>query len=141
MKRVYAIEDYCAGCRLCEVYCAAAHSEYPDDILKTYKKSKAQPRLFVEIKKPVSFSLQCRHCDDSPCVNACITGAMKRDKETGVIICDTEKCVGCWTCILVCPYGAVRRGEGKVAAKCDMCGERGTPACVENCPNEALVFE
>jgi len=144
MKRVYVREEYCIGCRLCEIYCIMAHSCYPYDVLKAFKKDKNRPlpRILVEEKGPLSFAFQCRHCDEPECVKACISGAMHKDRETGIVICDTEKCVGCWTCIAACPYGAARRNErsGK-AVKCDLCSNWGEiPACVKYCPNEALVF-
>lgn len=145
MKRVYIREEYCIGCRLCEIHCAVAHSEYPDNIVKAFKnKKKPMPRVIVEEMKPVSFALQCRHCSDAPCTKACITGAMQRDAETGRVFNQEERCVGCWTCILVCPYGAIQRDtkDKKVASKCDLCfGIKETPACVANCPNLALVYE
>lgn len=50
MKRVYAREEVCVGCKLCEVYCATAHSEYPLDIVKAFLKQKTKPipRILVE---------------------------------------------------------------------------------------------
>jgi carbon-monoxide dehydrogenase iron sulfur subunit len=71
-----------------------------------------------------------------------MTGAMQRDKETGAVECDEGKCVGCWMCIMVCPFGVISRDvhEGKIASKCDLCIGEGEPACVKNCPNEALVY-
>ncbi len=144
MKRIYAREEYCIGCRLCEIYCSAVHTKYPNDLVKAFKKVEVRPvpRVKVEEDKPLSFALQCRHCEEPHCLSACITGAMYRDEETGAILNDKERCVGCWTCILVCPYGAIFRdeGAGKVVAKCDFCLEQGNPACVENCPNGALVL-
>ena len=67
---------------------------------------------------------------------------MHRDPDTNAVHVDHEKCVGCWMCIMVCPFGAIQRGtvEKKVASKCDLCVDREIPACVENCPNEALVL-
>ncbi|MBZ4644936.1 MAG: anaerobic carbon-monoxide dehydrogenase iron sulfur subunit [Petroclostridium sp.] len=145
MKKVYAVEEYCVGCKLCEVHCVVAHSK-SKDIIKAYKKENPRPlpRVIVEEDMPVSFALQCRHCEDAPCTKACITGAMHKDEVTGVVTNREERCVGCWTCILVCPYGAIVRNEQdkKVATKCDLCSESGDiPACVKNCPNEALKFE
>lgn len=146
MKRVYAKEQYCVGCRLCEIHCVVAHSDYPNNIVKAFKKQNPRPlpRVLVEENKPISFALQCRHCDDAPCTKACITGAMQRNPQTGVVTNDESRCVGCWTCILTCPYGAIARNEQgkKVASKCDLCSGSGdTPACVKHCPNGALVYE
>ncbi|MCR4442482.1 MAG: 4Fe-4S dicluster domain-containing protein [Peptococcaceae bacterium] len=145
MKKVYAREEYCTGCGLCQVHCITAHSPYKDNIVKAYKKTfpRPLPRVIVEEQRPVSFALQCRHCEDAPCVKACITGAMQRDPATGVVNNDESRCVGCWTCILVCPHGAVARDERgkKAASKCDMCsGIHEVPACVAGCPNGALEY-
>lgn len=142
-KRIYAKEEVCVGCRLCEIHCVVAHSQYKDDIVKAYKKSPQRPlpRIVVEENKPVSFGLQCRHCDDPKCVKACITGAMQQDPETGLVTNDETRCIGCWTCILSCPFGVIKRDSKgkKVASKCDFCIESGCePACVKNCPSDAL---
>ncbi|MBI4296438.1 MAG: 4Fe-4S dicluster domain-containing protein [Chloroflexi bacterium] len=142
MKRIYSKEDVCMACHLCEVYCQAGHAK-SKDMIKAFKKElpAALPRTRVEEKKPVSLSVQCRHCDEPACVYACLTGAMTKDPVTGIVNVDTEKCVGCWTCILVCPYGAIRQDKdrGRIA-KCDLCVGRDMPLCVVNCPNEALVY-
>jgi carbon-monoxide dehydrogenase iron sulfur subunit len=55
----------------------------------------------------------------------------------------SDRCIGCWTCIMVCPYGVIgRRQDGGrwVAARCDLCPDRAIPACVEACPTRALVY-
>lgn len=145
MKRVYIREEYCMGCRLCEVHCLVKHSK-SQKIIKAYKGEwpKPQPRVIVEQEGYLSFALQCRHCEEAPCLEACLTGAMHRDHETGAILCDEEKCVGCWMCIMVCPFGVVTRQlteEKKVASKCDLCLGEELPVCVAHCPNEAIVFE
>ena len=81
--------------------------------------------------------INCRLCEDPACVKACITGAMQKDKKTGIVSVDESKCIGCMTCLAVCPYGCIK--PGKIALKCDLCsGEE--PQCVKNCPNRALVW-
>lgn len=144
MKRIIAREEVCIGCRLCEVHCAVQHSR-SKNILKAYKRegTRPLPRLHVEESGAVSFALQCRHCDEPLCVYSCLTGAMHRDETTGLVVHDAERCIGCWTCMLFCPNGAIAKdtGKGKVVAKCDFCPGLETPACVANCPNEALVLE
>lgn len=143
LKRIFANEKYCIGCRLCEIHCQVQHSR-SKNIIKAFKNERADltPRLVVEQESYHSFALQCRHCEDAQCLEACMTGAMQRDPETGVVTSDPERCVGCWMCIMVCPYGAINRGrDRRVASKCDMCGGADEPACVANCPNEALTYE
>jgi carbon-monoxide dehydrogenase iron sulfur subunit len=147
MKRIYADERYCMNCRLCEVHCLVQHSK-SRHIIKAFRDERetVQPRIRVEELGHTTFALQCRHCDDPQCVEACMTGAMHRDADTGAIICDEEKCVGCWMCVMVCPFAAVtpgKTGDKKIASKCDLCGMEwdDNPPCVANCPNEALKYE
>lgn len=143
MKRIRAVEEWCLGCKLCEVHCVTAHSK-SKDIVKSHMKENPKPvaRLVVENGCGFNFALNCRHCTDAKCVKSCITGAMYRDPETGYIVNNPEKCIGCWTCVLACPFGAIMRdtSDKKVVAKCDLCAEVGTPACVANCPNRALIM-
>ena len=64
--------------------------------------------------------------------------------EDGVITVNRDKCVGCYTCILSCPYGAIMPADnGHVAQKCELCTKNscGAPACVAGCPNNAIVYE
>lgn len=144
MKRIYIHEEYCIGCRLCEIHCQVQHSK-SKDIYKVYKGEEPKPvsRIVVQEKGYLSFALQCRHCDDAPCIEACITGAMSRDKKTGAVLYNEDKCVGCWMCIMVCPFGVILRNKvtNKVASKCDLCRGEEMPICVMKCPNQAIVFE
>ena len=142
MKRVYVKEEVCIGCGLCEVYCQLRHAN-SKDLIKAFKRESPPPlpRLRVEEKGVVSFSVRCRQCDDAPCVQACITGALARDPESSLIKVDEDRCIGCWTCLLVCPLGVIKRDmERKKAVKCDLCQGDEVPVCVANCPNEALVY-
>ena len=146
MKRIVIREEYCIGCRLCEIHCLVQHSR-SKKLIKAFRdeRNTIVPAVQVEQSGYVSFALQCRHCDDAPCIESCMTGAMHRDPATGAVLCDSEKCVGCWMCIMTCPVGAVNRGaenaRNQVASKCDLCMGADMPACVANCPNEAIIFE
>jgi len=142
MRRIYIKETACIGCHLCEVHCQVAHSS-SKDLVKAFKRESPRPlpRLSVEVRKPVSFSVRCQHCDEPLCVYACLTGALQKDAISGIVTVDEERCIGCWTCLIVCPFGAIRQDtqRGRIA-KCDLCPGREAPVCVTNCPNEALVY-
>jgi carbon-monoxide dehydrogenase iron sulfur subunit len=141
MRQVYIKEQYCIGCHLCEVYCQRQHAQ-STDLVKAFKTETPSPvpRLRVEEKGVISFSVSCRHCDDAPCVRACLTSALAHDPVSSLVTLDKERCIGCGTCLLVCPLGALRLDTGqKKMVKCDLCQGEEVPACVANCPNEALV--
>ena len=141
MKKVFVNEEVCIGCGLCEVYCRLQHSG-TKDLVKAFKREspRALPRVRVEEKGAVSFSIRCQQCDDAPCVQACLTGALSRNGN-GAIAVNEEKCVGCWTCILVCPFGAIGQDIARrKTVRCDLCPGEDIPVCVLNCPNEALSY-
>ncbi len=141
MKRVYVKERACIGCHLCEVYCQIAHSQSKDMIKAFKKEPRPLPRLRIDEHGSVSFSVRCQHCDEAPCIDACLTGALSRDPESGMVMIDNDKCAGCWTCLLVCPFCAISQDRvNKKALKCDLCQGEESPACVANCPNEALAY-
>lgn len=157
MKRVYAIEKWCVDCKRCEIACKTFHSQHRDYV-KTYlfENDTAFSRIHVEGDETLSIAVNCRHCENPRCVEGCISGAMHQDPETGIVSVDADRCVGCRTCVVMCPYGCVTVNEipnergGEHAApligrafKCDLCSEDGVagePACVQACPNRALVY-
>jgi carbon-monoxide dehydrogenase iron sulfur subunit len=140
MKRVYVNEKWCLGCHLCEYYCAYANSDEAD-MVKALKDIVINPRIKIEENNGISFAVSCRHCEEPLCVKGCITGALTVND--GIITVDKNKCVGCLTCILCCPYGAISPGGDGIVQKCELCinNAQGTPCCVKGCPNNAIVFE
>ncbi|MFZ5988156.1 MAG: 4Fe-4S dicluster domain-containing protein [Bacillota bacterium] len=142
MKRIYVIKEKCNGCMNCVVACQKAHagSEFYAPIRDS---EPARIHLQVVEKSPVP--LVCRHCEEPACVKACMTGAMRKDEKTGIVSNEfnTQKCVGCWMCVMACPFGVIspkQDGDRKIAVKCDLCINRGYPACVESCPKGAIVY-
>ncbi|MBP5303382.1 MAG: 4Fe-4S binding protein [Clostridia bacterium] len=140
MKRVFVKEEWCLGCHLCEYNCAYANSGL-SSMVKALQGKPIFPRIHVNGNDSVTFAVSCRHCTDPLCVKSCISGALHR--ENGVVCIDKNKCVGCLTCMLVCPYGALVQDETGTVTKCELCTKNscGTPACVAGCPNNAIVFE
>ncbi len=58
-----------------------------------------------------------------------------------MIVTDEDKCIGCWTCVMVCPYGVIGRHlETHTAYRCDRCPNLEEPACVSSCPTGALLY-
>ena len=140
MKRVYVNEEWCLGCHLCEYNCAFANSGM-NDMAAALKGKPIFPRIHIEGDDKISYAVSCRHCTDPICVMSCIAGAIS--KKDGVVVIDKNKCIGCLTCVLVCPYGALAPSESGVMQKCELCttNSRGEPACAAGCPNHAIVFE
>lgn len=140
MKRVFVNEKWCLGCHLCEYNCAFANSGLTD-MVKALKSKPIYPRIRVEGDEKITYAVSCRHCTDPLCVNSCISGALHL--ENGTVCIDHDKCVGCLTCVLVCPYGAIAEGEHGAVQKCELClkNSAGAPACVAGCINGAIVYE
>jgi heterodisulfide reductase subunit A-like polyferredoxin len=45
-----------------------------------------------------------------------------RKTQEHMVITDTDKCIGYWTCVMVCPFGVVgRHPEQQKAYRCDRC--------------------
>jgi carbon-monoxide dehydrogenase iron sulfur subunit len=141
-KKIFCDIRKCLGCGTCEIACAVEHSASKELALAIKEKERPLKRRRAQfIDAGVSISSGCNHCEDAACVNACISGAMYKDRDNGLTKHDTEKCIGCWMCIMSCPFGAItRKKEEKIAVKCDMCPGRDVPACVSACPAGALFF-
>ncbi|MCD7771965.1 MAG: 4Fe-4S binding protein [Oscillospiraceae bacterium] len=140
MKRVYVNEKWCLGCHLCEYNCAFANSGLTS--MAKLKGKEIYPRIRVEGDDKITFAISCRHCEDPICIKSCISGALSKTPD-GMVEIDKSRCVGCLTCVLVCPYGAVIQDGDGVVQKCELClkNSSGAPACVAGCPNNAIVYE
>jgi formate dehydrogenase iron-sulfur subunit len=141
----------CKGCRGCEFDCADAHglpvppAEVPA-IRKTSETANSVINTYETEKGKVFVKRQCMHCNEPACVAACLTKAMHKN-ETGPVTWDGDKCMGCRYCMVSCPFDIPKfeyHSSNPKIQKCDMCFERlkteDSPACVYNCPNEALMY-
>ena len=133
--KIYFDSRRCLGCHSCEFACAVEHSRSKDYSKAHLEEETPVPRRRVALVEGSCLTVACRHCEPAPCVEACIAGAM--NKYDGEVRCDTDKCVGCWMCVMVCPFGAVAPGR-IYTVKCDMCPDREDFACVTACPTKAL---
>ena len=100
---IIADASKCIGCRTCEVACVVSHQENQDCAALTPKTF--LPRIHVIKGVNVSTATACRQCEDAPCANVCPNGAISRDQ--GFVHVMQERCIGCKTCVVACPYGAM----------------------------------
>jgi Fe-S-cluster-containing dehydrogenase component len=87
----------------------------------------------------------CMHCEDAPCIEAALNGAVYR-RPDGIVIIDPKKAVGQKQIVSACPYRVIYWNEEKnIPQKCTFCAhllDKGwkEPRCVELCPSGALTF-
>lgn len=140
MKVIGVHLDRCTGCKTCELYCATERGSSGKRLLAAVQESiLPQSRIRVEGNYQAPLPIQCRHCLQAPCLDACLTGALVRDEKTGLVIIRDDRCIGCWTCTAFCPYGVIFPWpERKIALKCDRCAYMENPVCIDVCPTRAL---
>jgi protein NrfC len=142
----------CAGCTTCMLSCSLVHYG-----VQNLSRSRIQIIQDSWGKFPNDVKMApCRQCVTPVCVQNCPVGAAYVDTSRGnVRRIDSKKCIGCKTCIKMCPQQPHRTvwvlvdGVGK-SSKCDLCidtpfwNEKGGPggkqACVESCPMLAIKF-
>ncbi len=62
------------------------------------------PRIHVIKGVNISTAAICRQCEDAPCANVCLTGQSNVKRFVHVM---QARCIGCKTCVVACPYGAM----------------------------------
>ena len=133
-------QDVCIGCHACTVACKTEH-EVPLGVNRTWVKyvEKGEwphTRRFFSV-------MRCNHCTDAPCVTICPTRALFT-RDDGIVDFDTDRCIGCKSCMQACPYDALYIDpDENTAQKCNYCVHRVEagiePACVVVCPEQAII--
>ena len=136
----------CVGCYACVIGCKQENYLQPEIFYNRVLISEDDGHYPVVAKK--MYPVQCNHCSDAPCVEVCPTGASEQRKD-GIVLVDYNKCVGCRSCRVACPYQArtylstdkeyfpgqgltelekaakrLRTYQTNVALKCTFCVER-----------------
>ncbi len=131
-------QEYCIGCQTCVAACRARHGLEPGVYPRTASSFQ------VQTVGPY-ISVACNHCSAPVCVEVCPVGALTKRETDGIVVHDPEICIGCYTCVKSCPYGAPQENSlnGKMV-KCDLCVARldadDEPACVLACPVKVLTI-
>ena len=143
----------CIGCQNCEYVCAEHYGlPAPEDYAEAgVKRETDETRRLtvncVETSKGEQYMRNaCNHCNSPACASACLTKAMVKTDE-GPVIWREEKCMGCRSCIISCPFDVPKfeyDSPNPKIQKCRMCFERlqegDKPVCVTECPAEAMLF-
>ena len=140
----------CNGCEECVLACKEENDLGPDRLRPGQQAvdGLSATRFSTILRRPDDHFVrqQCRHCLEPACVSACLVGALQKTPE-GAVIYDSDLCMGCRYCLVACPYGIPRYQWDEAAPlvrKCNLCYPRikegREPACVEACPEEALLF-
>jgi carbon-monoxide dehydrogenase iron sulfur subunit len=139
MKRIYIDRDLCEACKGCVLACMAKSNNTDIDSLNLSDTTNQSANLVKQSNQGELSPLFCRHCDDPECVEACMSGALTKDKESAIVSLDQDRCAGCWMCVMSCSYGMIKKDtQTNVAFKCDLCKDKEETACVENCPMGAI---
>ena len=144
MSRIIAVQvEKCLACKSCELECAIAHSAARELYGANQESPQPRARVTVVAAGAATVPLQCRQCEDAPCVAVCPSRALRKPDPDSPVVTQPELCIGCKSCVLVCPFGVIAVGPGgKAIIKCDLCLERlergQEPACVAACPTHAL---
>jgi Fe-S-cluster-containing dehydrogenase component len=155
---VYLIDTTkCIGCGACVRACRA-ENDVPPEMYRTWVERYEIPvegEAYIDSPSggehgfdPVATGLSvrkgffvpklCNHCRETPCIQVCPVGASFATRD-GVVLVDSEQCIGCGYCVQACPYGSrFINPRTRTADKCTLCYHRITKglmtACVEICP-------
>jgi Fe-S-cluster-containing dehydrogenase component len=156
----------CVGCRSCEAACNAEQHLSPPDRPFTDdtafendehgRQRRTDENCYTVVNRyevpgqehPLFKKVQCNHCQEPACLSSCFVNAYTKTPE-GAVIYDPDVCVGCRTCMVACPFYIPTFKYSSAFSprilKCIFCYDTRLkygrpPACVEACPQEALVF-
>ncbi|MGL5286665.1 MAG: 4Fe-4S dicluster domain-containing protein [Aeromonas sp.] len=102
---VIADPRLCIGCGTCMAACSQVHKA--EGLQQT-------PRLTVERHGAATMPIQCRHCDDAPCLKVCPVEAITQTGDS--VQLNESLCIGCNLCAVACPFGAIQSGGSRPIA-------------------------
>lgn len=136
----FVATNRCYGCKTCTVSCASERQLRPGVLLRRVRRVEA-----AEAAGHAFVSMSCNHCDHPACVENCPVRAYEK-REDGLVVQDHAKCIGCQTCVEVCPFHAPCYDEAdSTTYKCDGCASRRDrglpPKCSSACPSSNIALD
>ena len=133
MAKVLSINyQKCTGCRLCELVCSVSHDGISNP-------ARSRIRVMKWEAEGLYIPMSCQQCQDAPCMNVCPVKAISREESMARVMVDYDKCIGCRSCVAVCPFGAMSFNTiDRKVFKCDVCD--GEPQCVRFCDMKAVDY-
>lgn len=129
-KVLFIDPEKCNGCRACEWAC----SLYTENVV-----NKSRIHIVKWLDRGVEVPMMCVQCEIALCEKICPVKAIERNEDTGAMVVDYDKCIGCKLCTYVCPFGGIYFDtEKRRVIKCELCG--GDPVCVKVCDTEAIQY-
>ncbi len=123
----------CNGCGDCVKVCLRQLGERPSNVQEHLS------RVKIFGQGPLFWLAICRQCAEAPCADACISGAIEKNRISDRVELNEQVCIGCGMCVMVCPFGAMWLDDVKgKSVKCDLCPTREAPPCVSACRLGAL---
>lgn len=163
MRRIWIDASLCDGCLNCTLACMNAHrpdqekeisgqtapdggdlSRNPIYTLDLTDPANESRNVIWRLKNGEYRPIFCRHCDEPECVRSCMSGALTKNPETGLVEYDENRCAACFMCVMNCPFGVLKpdRQTKSRILKCDFCRDSGgEPSCVKACPKKAIWIE
>jgi molybdopterin-containing oxidoreductase family iron-sulfur binding subunit len=151
----------CKNLKKCQEACNHVHHVHD-----TQNWIKVYPMQDADKTAPYWQPTTCMHCDEPPCVKVCPVDATFK-RQDGIVLIDSDRCVGCRFCMAACPYStrvfnwgdpelpeeiakqdynaetSIPQKKGTVG-KCDFCADMTRmgmlPHCVSACPNGVFFF-
>lgn len=139
-------QNHCVDCERCLEACRSTNN-VPAGGYRTAILERSIPTDEGQ-RERIFMPVLCNHCNNPPCVRVCPTQANHKNETNGIVLMNIDKCIGCKTCMVACPYNARYFNEDKRAVdKCTFCyttklKESGgkITACAAACPANVRIF-
>lgn len=90
----------CIGCYNCMISCKQEHFLPPNIFYN--RLLVGEIGIYPSVLK-LNYPVLCNHCNEAPCVDVCPSGATEQ-RADGIVRVDPDKCIGCRSCLIACPY-------------------------------------